>query len=222
MEDRHIDRHMAELGRSLRGPRRLRADLLAEARDGLEDAAAAYREAGLDREDAERRAVADFGPVRLIAPGYQSELGLAEGRRTALLICAVLTAQPVAWWLLDRLFGAGPSGPGGPVFPLVDALARWSGTAAVALALAVACAAGAGLPRRLTPPRLSPRRLVRTAGVLAFAVCGFFAVLGVLMTLTSPATGALLGPTGLPGTLLLLHLPLAAVALAGRRCLAAV
>ncbi|MBA2811366.1 hypothetical protein E0500_029445 [Streptomyces sp. KM273126] len=211
-----IDRYVAELDKALRGPRAVKADMLAEARDGLVDAAEAYEESGLDRASAEQRAVADFGPVDIIAPEYQPELALAEGRRTALLICVVLTVQPVAWWLLLTLAGHGADARADTDYALVDDVVRWTGAGAIGTALAVAIATGAGV--RYLGAR---RRLVRAAGFFAFLVCAVFAVLGLLLTLYSPATDSLLGLTGLPMTALLLGVPLAGVAVAGRRCLAA-
>jgi hypothetical protein len=56
-----IDGYLAELDRVLYGPRRVKADLLAEVRGGLIDAAEAHERAGLDPEAAERMAVANFG-----------------------------------------------------------------------------------------------------------------------------------------------------------------
>ena len=210
-----IDRYVTELDRALRGPRAAKADLLAEARDGLVDAADAYEESGLDRQSAERRAVADFGPVHVVASDYQAELGLAQGRRTAVLICAVLLAQPVVWRLLQVLVGDG-GGTGGRGYRFAEAAVRWSGGVAILLGLAVLFAAGVGVRY------LGVRRVVtRLTGVLAFAVCGVFAVLGALLTVYSPATHSLLSPTGLPVTLVLLGIPLAGIAVAGRRCLRA-
>jgi hypothetical protein len=55
-----IDGYLAELDRVLYGPRRVKADLLAEVRGGLIDAAEAHERAGLEPEAAERMAVADF------------------------------------------------------------------------------------------------------------------------------------------------------------------
>ncbi|MDW4905893.1 permease prefix domain 1-containing protein [Streptomyces sp. ADMS] len=211
-----IDRYVEELAEALHGPRAAKADLLTEARDGLFDAAEAYEESGLDRESAERLAVADFGAVQTIAPDYQAELGLAEGRRTAVLICAVLIAQPVAWWAMLRLAGHGGGGDVSAGYLLVDQAVRWTGGIAIAIALSLAIATGAGV--RFLGIR---RRLVRAAGLFAFLVCAVFGVLGLLLTLYSPATDSLLGITGLPGTALLLGIPLAAVAVAGHRCLRA-
>jgi hypothetical protein len=216
MENRVIDRYVAQLDRALRGPRAVKADLLAEARDGLSDAAEAYEGIGLDRTSAERRAVADFGPVDLIAPDYQTELALAQGRRTALLICAVLTVQPVVWWLLTGLAGRGPGDRIGPGYALVEDLVRWSGAGAIGTALLAVVATGSGV-RRLG----AGRRLVRAVGFFALVVCAVFAVLGLLLTLSSPATGPLLGVTGLPMTALVLGVPLVGIAVAGRRCLTA-
>ncbi|MEV7795252.1 permease prefix domain 1-containing protein [Streptomyces sp. NPDC087512] len=211
-----IDRYVAELDQALRGPRRVKADMLAEARDGLFDAAEAYEESGLDRASAERRAVADFGSVDTIAPEYQTELALAQGRRTALLICVVLTVQPVAWWVLMSLAGHGAEEPTSAGYALVNDVVRWFGAGAIGMALLVATATGAGV--RYLGAR---RRLVRVSGFFAFLVCAVFAVLGLLLTLYSPATESLLGITGLPMTALLLGVPLAGIAVAGRRCLTA-
>ncbi|MFK8843800.1 permease prefix domain 1-containing protein [Streptomyces sp. Ac-502] len=98
-----IDHYVAELDKALTGPRAVKADLLTEVRDGLTDAADAYEAKGQDRTSAERHVVGGFGPVSVIAPEYQAELGLSQGRRTALLICGVMLAQPVAWWALRHL-----------------------------------------------------------------------------------------------------------------------
>ncbi|QNP76191.1 hypothetical protein IAG44_41015 [Streptomyces roseirectus] len=208
-----IEHYVAELDRALRGPRAVKADMLAEARDGLADAAQAYEESGLDRVSAERRAVADFGSVERVAPEFQGELALAQGRRTALLICGVLLAQPVVWWLLS-LAGQNSRSDAGGVYGLADAVVGWAGGGAVVLAVTIVMATGL---RGLS----AYRRLVRAAGFFAFAVCGVFAVLGAVLTVYNPAAHSLLGVTGLPTTALLLGVPLAAVAVAGRRCLSA-
>ncbi|HYN94304.1 MAG TPA: permease prefix domain 1-containing protein [Pilimelia sp.] len=84
-----IDELVATLARMLHGPGRLKADLLTEARHGLADAAHAYRADGLAPPAAERRAVADFGPVRDVAPVYQEELVAGAARRFALWLAAI-------------------------------------------------------------------------------------------------------------------------------------
>jgi len=76
-----IETYLADLGSRLRGPRRVKADLIAEAHDGLLDAADAYTDAGHTPSRAARSAVTDFGTVDRIAPHYQRELAFAQGRR---------------------------------------------------------------------------------------------------------------------------------------------
>jgi len=97
-----IDDFVAALGRRLRGPRRLKRDLLAEARDGLIDAAEALEAAGLGRAEAERRAVAEFGEVAEVAPGYRAELTARQGRHTAALVFLSVPATTLMWSELWR------------------------------------------------------------------------------------------------------------------------
>ena len=92
-----IDSYVAELASALGGPRRVRADLVTEARDSLVDATEHWQRAGLDPADAKRRAVDEFGPLDEIAAGYRTELGMARAKRTVLLFAAVLLPQPVIW-----------------------------------------------------------------------------------------------------------------------------
>ncbi len=213
---RVIDHYVAELDKALAGPRAAKADLLTEVRDGLTDAAEAYEVAGLDRTSAERQAVRDFGPVPVIAPGYQAELGLSQGRRTALLICVVMLVQPVAWWALGHLATGLSIGRADPGYLAVDVVVRWAGGGAIVLGLAAVLATGSGV--RFLGVR---RQVARLTGLFAFAVCAVFSVLGVLLTWLSTSPGMLLSPVGLPGTLVLLGLPLAGIGASGRRCLRA-
>ncbi|MFC7483449.1 permease prefix domain 1-containing protein [Luedemannella flava] len=74
-----IDEYVAGLGRRLVGPARLKAELLAEARDGLVDAAETAAGRGLDAPAAQRHAVAEFGTYTQVAPAYQVELAAAQG-----------------------------------------------------------------------------------------------------------------------------------------------
>jgi hypothetical protein len=210
-----IEAYVAELGGVLRGPRGVKADMLAEARDGLLDATEAYRESGLDEVGAQRRAIADFGAVPEVATDFQVELGLSQGRRTGVLISVVLAAQPAVWNLAMRLIG-NRDGVSTPIYHLVDDLVRWTGIAAIGGGLLSVTALGIG-----TRYLGSRRALTRATGFFAFAVCGVFALLGLWLTMVSPATGSLLAPSGLPSTLVLLGLPLAGVAVAARQCLAA-
>lgn len=92
-----IDEYLGDLDRRLHGCGRLKADLLAEARDGLTDAADAYRAGGWSDEDAERRAIADFGPAAVVARDYQAELGMLSGVRTLWKLVIGVPAMQIAW-----------------------------------------------------------------------------------------------------------------------------
>ena len=92
-----IDEYLGDLDRRLHGCGRFKADLLGEARDGLHDAADAYRAGGWTDEDAERRAVADFGPAAVVARDYQAELGMLSGVRTLWKLVIGVPAMQIAW-----------------------------------------------------------------------------------------------------------------------------
>lgn len=98
---RVIDEYLVGLDRRLAGPRRRKADLLTEARHSLLDAAEAYAARGLAEPAAARRAVAEFGTYPQVVPGYQRELTVAQGRRTAGLFAVGLPLldllAPLMW-----------------------------------------------------------------------------------------------------------------------------
>lgn len=129
-----FDHYLRVLAGQLRGPRRLKADLIAEARGSLEDAAAAYQDSGLDARTARSRAVAEFGDARELAPAYQAELTAGQGRRLAMIVALVpagmLTAD-LMWWQPPGDDGQAP--PAAFLF-MVQAL-DWTSYAAGALAL---------------------------------------------------------------------------------------
>lgn len=90
----------------LRGPRRLRADLLLEVRDGLTDATDAWCDAGLPDTAAEHRAAAEFGDPRRLAEEFQTVLATITVRRLA-LIAGLLPLLTLAW---SDAWSRGPSG----------------------------------------------------------------------------------------------------------------
>ncbi|WP_410656268.1 permease prefix domain 1-containing protein [Amycolatopsis sp. lyj-112] len=92
-----IEAYIADLDRRLSGSAGAKADLLTEARDGLIDAAEAYSEGGVREPEAERRAVADFGPVDLIARDYQAELGLRRDIRVLWELIVGVPLLILAW-----------------------------------------------------------------------------------------------------------------------------
>ncbi|WP_181774258.1 permease prefix domain 1-containing protein [Amycolatopsis pittospori] len=92
-----IEAYLGDLRARLDGPASAKRDLLREARDGLNDAADAYREGGWSEHEAQRRAVDDFGPVHLIAQGYQAELGMHSGTRTLWKLVLGVPLMQLAW-----------------------------------------------------------------------------------------------------------------------------
>lgn len=152
-----VDTHVAELARTLRGPGRVRRSMLAETRDGLHDAAAAYRDAGLPAEDAAARAVSDFGTVAELAPLYQDELTARQGRRAALVLAIVFPAVVLGWDLLwkDGIGWRGPSIPTITWLAHLQEVVSWSIGALAAAVLALTFRRG-----------IAPRHLAVAAGVI--------------------------------------------------------
>lgn len=101
-----IDGYLADLDARLRGTASVKVELLAEARDGLVDAAEAHQDRGLSELEAQHAAVEEFGPVDEIGREYQAELGVAHGAR---LLRSLLLALPAvhALWELTALWSIG-------------------------------------------------------------------------------------------------------------------
>jgi hypothetical protein len=207
-----IDAYLGALGQRLTGPRRARADLLAEARDALRDAAAALEEDGLPPAAARRRAVADFGAAGELALAYQAELAAGQGRRVALLVALL----PAGMLTADLMWWRGPEDASAPppaaFLVMVEAL-DWTTYVAGALAL---------LALPLLGRLGDPRRLVRVLGWGAASVCAFVWLVGAF----AGAAAAIESPQALawPPMLLawaVLHAVLFAGAWAAIRCVAA-
>lgn len=83
-------------------------ELITEVRDGLEDAAAAYRSTGLPEAVAERRAVEDFGieEVDLIAEQCRTELGVSATTRAAAVVGVGYALILGCWSLYYVIFGS--------------------------------------------------------------------------------------------------------------------
>lgn len=177
--DAPIDEYLQALAVRLRGPRRLKADLLAEARGSLEDAAEAYRESGLDARDAQARAVADFGDARELAPAYQVELAAGQGRRLALLVATLpagmLTAD-LMWWQTPS---TPPKPPHDAFLIMVQAL-DWTSYAVGALALVALVSL-----RRGARQGRDPRPVVRTLALAALTAGTLIFALGTLAAVES-------------------------------------
>jgi hypothetical protein len=169
----------------------------------------------LSREVAERRAVQEFGAIGEIAPEYQTELALAQARRTALLVLFVLVTQPLVW----RLWRSLPypaSDPVGQSFAVADDAIEWLGGLAMAGAFLAVFACGWGV--RYLGAR---RRVAHVTGVFALAVSALFVVIGVGLAVIGPSGEMPLTWVRLPWALTVLVLPMVGVALSARRCVAA-
>ncbi|RRS00171.1 permease prefix domain 1-containing protein [Glycomyces terrestris] len=99
--------YIAAVAAPLRGPRRVRADMLAEIEDGFEEAVAEHVAAGLDRERAQAAAAAEFGAPGIVAAEVQRELAAAQARRTAWTLLVTLPAMTIMW---DLFSGDGDPG----------------------------------------------------------------------------------------------------------------
>lgn len=119
-----IDSYVREVERLLPGDRGVREDLIAELRDGLDDAAEAYRCSGLDRRQAELRAVRDAGDTDEVAASYRSELTASQGQRTAALIGLSMPAIVLAWTMMWRFGGDAVVADRWPVSELTMVLSR--------------------------------------------------------------------------------------------------
>ncbi len=191
------------------GPRRRKADLLAEARDHLVDATEAFEADGLDRASAEREAVADFGAVDEVAPGYRAELAVSQSRRTAMLLFLALIIQPIVWqegvwsWNQDPVRESALN-------DVLQSLVRGIGMVAIAGAVLAVIAAGVGMRYPIVRDYVS-----RATALFAIAMSALVSAIGVGMASTS-AHVALLDFAVVAGFVVL---PLAVVGVQAGRCL---
>lgn len=204
-----VDDYLRDLARALRGPRRAKADLLREARGGLVDAVEALEDGGLPTDQAQRRAIADFGQVSRVAPSYQAELAVAQCRRTAVLILAIFLAQCFLW------DDASPA-PGDVAHGWLLYAVKWGGGAVMLATIGVVWLAGKGA--RQFGVR---REAALVTGWFAVAVTVVFTGMGVGLTVLQEDYGSMLGLSGFARTGVFLLLPLAVIALSARRCLRA-
>ncbi|MEE6259404.1 permease prefix domain 1-containing protein [Plantactinospora sonchi] len=206
-----IDDYVSAVGSALRGSARLRADMLAEIRDALVDAAESHRSDGLTAPAAEQLAVREFGSARRIASGLQEVLAVTHGRRTALLFLAVLGSQHLGTELLGRLGGWrmlwGDDRPDATYLWLARATDLFAGLALVA-ALGAVILLGWGL--RHVGIRLGA---VRLTAVLAATMVLFTVGCGVLLTVLPSSAG----PAGTLAGVVGVVLPAVPVLLSARR-----
>ncbi|NGM12266.1 hypothetical protein ENC19_06020 [Verrucosispora sp. CWR15] len=160
-DDMLVEEHLRQLAGRLRGPRRLRADLMTEARHGLLDAVEAYRDSGLPAGEASRQAVADFGTPDQLAPAYQAELAVAALRGLSLRVVAFAATGSIAGDLTwhGSSWSTGPPPPSGYLLLSQSVEWIWAGAFLFGLAGLALVAATA----RSARPALTA--LARGAGV---------------------------------------------------------
>jgi hypothetical protein len=205
-----VDDYLASLSRELRGPRRRKADLLAEARDHLTDATEAFEADGHERYDAEREAVADFGDLSDVVPGYRAELAISQSRRTAMMLLFALMIQPIVWQGGAWIWTQEPESASA-LNDLLQTVVRALG--GVVIAGAVLAVIGTGIGVRYPVVR---EHLSRVTALFALAGSALVAAIGVLMAATSshaPGVPAF----GVVGTFVVL--PLVLVGIQAERCL---
>jgi hypothetical protein len=205
-----VDEYLAALRKSLTGPRRRKADLLAEARDHLTDATEAFEADGLARYDAEREAVADFGDLAEVVPGYRAELAISQSRRTAMLLFLALIIQPIVWQEGAWSWNQDPAA-GSALNDFLQSFVRTVGMLAIAGTVLAVIAAGIGLRHPVIREHVS-----RVTALFALASAVVISLIGVLMATTS---GRPVGALDLAVVGSFVVLPLAFVALQAGRCL---
>ena len=169
-----IRAYLDEVAAGLHGPRRHRARIFTELRDGLDEAVTAHTADGLPVEHAVRAAITQFGTPSAVAGAFAAELAITYARRT--LTRFVATGPLVGiWWLL--LLHPRPW-PGVvafvaaiPVIPLV----------AAALAATATTFATTGRLIRWLPETSPGRALAGVVTVAGLAVTGDIAIIGIYL-----------------------------------------
>ena len=205
-----VDDYLTGLSRALPGPRRRKADLLAEARDHLVDATEAFEADGLDRDSAEREAVADFGELDEVVPGYRGELAVSQTRRTAMLLFLVLILQPIVWQEGAWSWNQDPASDSA-LNDFLQTLVRSIGTLTIAGAVLAVIAAGVGMRYPIVREHVT-----RVTALFAITSSVIISAIGVGMASTSTHPAALLDYAVVASFVVL---PLVVVGLQAGRCL---
>ena len=166
--------------RRLLGPRRRRAQILAELRDGLDHATDQHLTAGMSAQQAQTAAVAQFGSPEAVADAFAGELATAYARRTIALY--IITGPLVGiWWLL--LLQPDPWRAGLiallaaiPVLPLII----------LAIATAAGTLATTGRLMRWFPEAAPGRALAATAVIAGLCIGGDLTMIGLFIASGTP------------------------------------
>jgi hypothetical protein len=173
--------YLTEVAARLHGPRRRRARILTELRDGLDEAVADRARDGLGPEQAASAAIGGFGTPAEVAAAFAGELAVAYARRT--LAWFVVTGPLVGiWWLLllwPRPWHTGPVAllAAIPVLPLIG----------VAVATAMGTFASTGRLMRWLPEATPRRALSATVAVAVLALTGDAALIAMYAWSAAPA-----------------------------------
>jgi hypothetical protein len=180
-----FDAYLDAVGVRLVGPRRARAAILDELRDGLHEAAAAGRRRfpDIDTDVVERVAVREFGPAHLVAAAFAGELACSQARRTVTVLLATGPLVGVLWLM------AGPQ-----AVASVIATGSWRVVPSVPL-VAVAVLVGAVV--LLATGRLGASfersQMLAVDGAVVVVASAVVADLVMLAVLLSGAIGSLAG-----------------------------
>jgi hypothetical protein len=214
-----IERYVSTLEGRLRGPRHVKVDLLAEARDSLDDAAESYREDGLTAADAERRAVDEFGPLNVVAHEYQSELAATHGANTVRGLLFVIPLAHVLWEL-NRMFWIGSWSQFGappPQWYIAVAKADDTITWVIVAGAAVALVAGRLLSRR----GISGMALGRLFGAVAVGcvAAALFSNVALVVSTAHVDLARLMMPAPMMMVTLVFYVVIFRLGVLARRCL---
>ncbi|TCN30646.1 hypothetical protein EV644_13128 [Kribbella orskensis] len=175
-----VDAYLGELTRLLRGPRRRVAQILAELRDGLDQAIADRTTDGRTEDQAVDSAIDRFGTPQAVADAFAGELVTAYDRHT---IAWYIATGPLVgiWWLL--LLQPHPWRAGLvalltaiPVLPLI----------AAAIATAAGTFATTGRLIRWLPEASPDRALTATIAIVALALAGDLTVITLYLWSGAP------------------------------------
>jgi hypothetical protein len=174
-----VDAYLGELAHLLRGPRRRRARILAELRDGLDQAIADQVTYGCTEDQAAAAAIDDFGTPQAVAAAFAGELATAYARHT---IAWYIATGPLigVWWLL--LLQPHPWRTGLlallaaiPVIPLIP----------IAIATAAGTFATTGRLIRWLPEASPHRALTATIAIATLTVIGDVTVISLYLSSTA-------------------------------------
>lgn len=214
-----IESYLAQVAAALPGPARVRADIVAELRSGLLDAADAHRRAGLPASAAAEAAVAEFGEPGRVAAAFRPELTARQARRLAGVLAA--TGVPVALlWVL----AVQASHPGISRAPLW----RWAvappvpfaaGSLLIAALAALAAVAVTGSTTRWLPDR--PRSAAASAAIGGYGTAAADIAIFALLAHQLAVAPAVLAPFPVTAAAIASLARLTLARRAAQRCLAA-